>query len=253
MKIATWNVNSLRVRLEHVLEWMKENPVDMLGLQETKTVDEAFPVEAFEEAGLNVAFAGQKTYNGVAIVSPHEITDVVRDLPGEESGQKRLIAATVAGVRLINCYVPNGQSLESDKYPYKLNWLALLAKYRAEQQTAHDNLVMVGDFNIVPRPEDSWDAEKWEGDIFCSPPEREALEKAKEGLTDCWLNFDEHSAPFTWWDYRQAAFRRKMGLRIDHVYASPALAEKLEACDVDLIPRKWERPSDHAPVTAQFS
>lgn len=252
MKIATWNVNSLNVRLEHVLQWLEENPVDMIGLQETKTIDENFPIDAFSEKNLNVAFAGQKTYNGVAIVSPHAIEDVVSKLPGDDSGQQRFIAATINGVRLINCYVPNGQSLESDKYLYKLDWLTHLTNLVNSERQAHTNLAMVGDFNIVPRPEDSWDPEKWEGDIFCSPPEREALNAATETLTDSWLQFEEHAMPFTWWDYRAAAFRRKMGLRIDHIYCSDSLASRLTYCDVDVIPRKWERPSDHAPVVAEF-
>lgn len=259
MKITTWNVNSLKVRLPHVLDWLAANPVNALGIQETKSQDEHFPIEAFETAGWQVAFHGQKTYNGVALVAQSPIEDVVKNIPGLDDPQARMIAGTVEGVRVINCYCPNGASLESDKYPYKLGWFEALHGFVQDELTRHDKLVVIGDFNIAPLPEDTWDPEEWEGKILCSPPERAALKKLIDlGLTDCWTQCVQRDGPredkarFTWWDYRAAGFRRNLGLRIDHVLATKSLSETCSACAVDLEPRRLERPSDHAPVTAVF-
>lgn len=260
MKITTWNVNSLNVRLPHVLEWLEANPVDVLALQETKLANDKFPHAEIEAAGYQVVFNGQKTYNGVAILSRHPLEDVTPDIPGLDDEQKRVIAATVNGVRVINCYVPNGQALDSPKYAYKLDWLKALHAYIREQLANYEKLVVVGDYNIAPFPEDTHDPGQWEGGILCSEPERAALRALLDlGLTDTWTRF-EHGDPaaernrdrFTWWDYRAAGFGRNMGLRIDHVLASEALTECCRDCRVDVEPRRKERPSDHAPVTAAF-
>ncbi len=260
MKITTWNVNSLNVRLPHVLDWLKTNPVDVLAVQETKMDNDKFPREAIEAAGFQVAFNGQKTYNGVALISPHNLDDVAHDIPGLDDEQKRVIAATVNGVHVVNCYVPNGQALDSPKYEYKLGWLNSLNAYIKQLLAQHEKLVVVGDYNIAPNAADTHDPEQWEGKILCSELERAALNTLLElGLTDTWSRFDhgdstaeDNKERFTWWDYRAAGFRRNLGLRIDHVLASDALNQVCNDCRVDLEPRRWERPSDHAPVTAVF-
>lgn len=253
MNIATWNVNSLKVRLPQVLEWLQMQPVDVLCVQETKLQDEHFPAEAIAEAGWQVLYHGQKTYNGVALLARAGLADVQRNLPGFDDPQARVIAATVDGTRIICCYVPNGQALDSDKYVYKLQWFEQLQAFVKAELARHEKLVVCGDFNIVPRVQDSYDADKWEGDIFCSVPERAALQGLLDlGLTDCWTQFEHGEAEererFTWWDYRAAGFRRNLGLRIDLVLASKAFS--CTSCAVDLVPRRWERPSDHAPVLA---
>ncbi len=255
MKITTWNVNSLKVRLPHVLEWLQANPVDALALQETKLTDENFPREAIEEAGYSVAFNGQKTYNGVAIISPHAVDDIKCDIPNYRDEQKRVIAATVHGVRLICCYVPNGQALDSDKYSYKLGWLDALHAYVADELKRHEKLVVLGDFNIVPRPEDSHNPDKWEGNIFCSPPERERFQALLGlGLTDSWTLFGERKdkARFTWWDYRGGSFHKNLGLRIDHVLTTATLTKSCTDCNGDVRARYGQQRSDHIPVTAVF-
>lgn len=255
MKITTWNVNSLKVRLPHVLEWLEANPVDALALQETKLTNENFPVDEIEAAGYSVAFNGQKTYNGVAIISPHAVEDVQFDIPNYEDIQKRVIAATVQGVRIIGCYVPNGQALDSEKYPYKLGWLDALHAYVADELSRNKKLVVLGDFNIVPRPEDSYNPDKWEGDIFCSPPERQRLQALIDlGLTDTWPMFGERKdkARFTWWDYRGGSFHKNLGLRIDHILTTPPLTEKCTDCNGDVKARYGQQRSDHIPVTAVF-
>lgn len=260
MKITTWNVNSLNVRLPHVLDWLSTNPVDALALQETKMTNDKFPVADIEAAGFKVIYNGQKTYNGVAIISPHEMTDVRMDIPDFEDEQKRVIAATINGVHVIDCYVPNGQSVGSDKYEYKLGWLEALNAYVKAAMQKHEKLIVVGDYNIAPNTEDTHDPDQWEGNILCSPRERAALQNLiKLGLTDTWSRFDhgdssdaDNKERFTWWDYRAAGFRRNLGLRIDHLLASATLNALCTDCRVDLEPRRWERPSDHAPVTAVF-
>lgn len=253
MKIATWNVNSLRVRLPHLLDWLAANPVDALGIQESKLEDSAFPHAELAAAGWHAVTNGQKTYNGVAILARDPPTDVLRDIPGFDDPQRRVIAATVAGVRVVDVYVVNGQSVGSEKYEYKLRWLAALREYLAAELQKHPLLAVVGDYNIAPTDADVYDPVAWGGDVLCSPPEREALNGLIAlGLADCVAQKMPEGNRFTWWDYRQAAFRRNMGLRIDHVLASSALASRLSATLIDTAPRKLERPSDHAPVVAVF-
>jgi exodeoxyribonuclease III len=253
MKIATWNVNSLRVRLPHLLDWLATSPVDAVGIQETKLVDEAFPLAELAAAGYHAVHNGQKTYNGVALLSRLPITDVSRDLPGFEDEQKRVIAATIGDVRVINVYVVNGQAVGSDKYDYKLRFLEALRRYVADELSRHAELALVGDFNIAPAPEDTHDPAVWEGQILCSEPEREALRALLAlGLKDSFRLFEQPERSFSWWDYRQAAFRRNLGLRIDHVLISEPLAARCVHCQIDTAPRRLERPSDHAPVVAEF-
>ena len=253
MRIGTWNVNSLRVRLPHLLDWLATDPVDILGVQELKLQDEHFPRAELEAAGWYAVSNGQKTYNGVALLARQPIEDVARDIPGFEDEQKRVIAATIGGIRVVSVYVVNGQALGTDKYAYKLRWLTALHEYLAGEAQRHPRLAVVGDYNIVPAPEDSHDPAVWEGGIFCSEPERQGFRDLLAlGLTDCLAARPPPNTRFTWWDYRQAAFRRNLGLRIDHVLASEPLAQGLSECRVDLAPRRLERPSDHAPVVACF-
>ena len=253
MKVATWNVNSLRVRLPHLLDWLKTAQPDVVGIQELKCVEDQFPYPELEAAGYRAAVNGQKTYNGVAILSRHEISEVSRDMPGFADEQKRVIAATVNGVRIVNVYVVNGQDIGTEKYAYKLRWLAALRDYLQAERAAHPQLAVTGDFNIAPAPEDTHDPDLWEGRILCSEPERAGFRAMLElGLKDSFLLFPAPEQRFTWWDYRQAAFRRNIGLRIDHILASDELAAQCKSCTIDTAPRKLERPSDHAPVMAEF-
>ncbi|WP_420468581.1 exodeoxyribonuclease III [Panacagrimonas sp.] len=254
MRIGTWNVNSLRVRLPHLLQWLATDPVDVLGIQEIKCLDEQVPREALAEIGWQVESNGQKTYNGVAILARQPIEDVTRDIPGLDDPQKRVIAATVGGVRVVCVYVVNGQAVGSEKYEYKLRWLAALRDYLHDEAARHPRLAVVGDYNIAPAPEDTHDPAVWEGQILCSEPERARYrELLALGLSDCLARRPPSGTRFTWWDYRQAAFRRDMGLRIDHVLASAPLTERLQECRIELAPRRLERPSDHAPVVACFA
>jgi exodeoxyribonuclease III len=254
MKIATWNVNSLKVRLPHVLDWLAAVQPDALCLQETKTEDGGFPFAALEQAGYRAIHNGQKTYNGVAILTRTEAADIVRDLPDFVDPQKRIIAATVAGVRLVCAYMPNGQAVGSDKYEYKLKWLAALARWLGEELQRHPQLALLGDFNIAPEDRDVHDPVAWQGQILCSEAERDAFRKfVGLGFTDAFRLFDQPEKSFSWWDYRMMAFRRNQGLRIDHILVSPALALRCAACTIDKAPRKLERPSDHAPVVAEFA
>jgi exodeoxyribonuclease-3 len=254
MKIATWNVNSLKVRLAHLLQWLAENPVDVLCLQETKLTDDKFPLAEINAAGYQAVFTGQKTYNGVAILSKHPIGDVVRNNPRFPDEQQRIIAATVAGVRIICAYVPNGQMVDSDKYAYKLSWLAALREWLAEEMKAHEELAILGDYNIAPEDRDVHDPIEWAGQIHCSDKEREALAALVGlGLCDSFRLFEQPEKSYSWWDYRQLAFRRNRGLRIDHILVSPRLAKRCVACAIDRAPRKWEQPSDHTPVVATLA
>ncbi|MBB71229.1 MAG: exodeoxyribonuclease III [Legionellales bacterium] len=254
MKIATWNVNSLKVRLPHVLEWAQMATPDVIALQETKLTDENFPETDITDAGFHVVYAGQKTYNGVAILSRYELTDVVTDIPDLADPQRRILAATTNGVRIIDLYVPNGASLDSDKYPYKLNWLAKVTAFIQQQLQEYPELVVLGDFNIAPADDDVHDPTEWEGHVLVSPPEREALQGIMDlGLSDSFRLFEQPEKSFSWWDYRAAGFRRNRGLRIDHILVSEALKARCKACIIDKEPRKWERPSDHAPVLADFA
>ncbi|NNJ93877.1 MAG: exodeoxyribonuclease III [Halobacteria archaeon] len=254
MKIATWNVNSLKVRLPHVLDWLTVAEPDVLCLQETKLTDENFPREDIENAGYHVVFSGQKTYNGVAIISRHEPRDVETDVPGLDDPQRRILCTTVNGVRVLNLYVVNGQEVGSEKYDHKLFWLGRVTDYIGEQLKSHERFVTVGDFNIAPEDRDVYDPEAWHERILCSTPEREALQAILDlGLSDVFRQFDQEDKSYSWWDYRAAAFRRNMGLRIDLILASQALANSCTACYIDREPRRLERPSDHTPVVAEFS
>ena len=257
--LATWNVNSLKVRLTHLLDWLAAHRADIICLQETKLVDEQFPVAALDEAGYAAAFAGQKTYNGVALLTRRETmpapTDVVSALPASyEDTQKRLIAATVGPLRVICAYFPNGQSVGSDKYAYKLRWIAALAAWLRDEMTRHPKLALAGDFNIAPEDRDVHDPQAWAGQVLFSEPEKQAFRDLQAlGLVDSFRLFDQPERSYSWWDYRMLAFRRKMGLRIDHVLLSQPLAPLCTACTIDIEPRRREQPSDHAPVIATLA
>ena len=253
MKIATWNVNSLKVRLPHVLDWLAASDADVLCLQETKLTDENFPVADIEAAGYHVAFSGQKTYNGVAIISKQEATDVVTDVPGLDDPQRRILGATIDGIRILNLYVVNGQEVGSEKFAYKLEWLSKVSDYIEEDMKQHELFVTLGDFNIAPDDRDVHDPDAWKERILCSTPERNALQHILDlGLEDTFRLFDQDEKSFSWWDYRAAAFRRNMGLRIDLILASTALCKLCSSCRIDKEPRQLERPSDHTPVYAVF-
>jgi exodeoxyribonuclease-3 len=254
MKIATWNVNSLKVRLPQVLDWLAVADPDVLCLQETKLTDENFPADAIESAGYHVVYSGQKTYNGVAIISKGNIGDVVTDIPGLDDPQRRILGASIGGVRILNLYVVNGQEVGSVKFEYKLQWLRKVADYIQDQLKSHERFVTLGDFNIAPEDRDVYDPKAWHEHILCSTPERQALQGIIDlGLTDVFRHFDQEEGSFSWWDYRAAAFRRNMGLRIDLILASKALTDTCTVCTIDREPRRQERPSDHAPVLAEFS
>jgi len=254
MKIATWNVNSLRVRLPHVLDWLKTEQPDVLALQEIKLVDELFPHDALREAGYTCVVSGQPTYNGVAVLARQPMRDVVTDIPGFDDPQRRVLAVTIDDVRVVNLYVVNGEAVGSEKYAYKLAWLDALAAWLAEESARHPRLVVLGDFNIAPDDRDVFDPAKWEGKILCSEPERTALARLHElGLVDVFRQFEQEEKTFSWWDYRMNGFKRNLGLRIDLILASRSMAEQCRASYVDKTPRGWERPSDHAPVIAEFA
>jgi exodeoxyribonuclease-3 len=253
MRIATWNVNSLKVRLPHVLAWLTEHKPDVLCVQETKTEDVNFPAQAVADAGYTVLYSGQKTYNGVALLSRVAGRDVTAGIPGFEDPQKRVLAATYGDTRVICIYVPNGESVESDKYQYKLKWLAALTDWLRGELRQYPKLALLGDYNIAPEDRDVWDPAVWQGKVLFSAPERAALATLLAlGLKDSFRLFEQPERSFTWWDYRMNAFRRKQGLRIDHILLSEPLAKNCIACTVDIEPRKLERPSDHAPVFADI-
>jgi exodeoxyribonuclease-3 len=254
MRIATWNVNSLKVRLPHVTAWLATHQPDVLCLQETKSEDAKFPQEPIGQTGYQVVFSGQKTYNGVALLSRSAPTDVVAGIPGFADEQKRVLAATYGDVRVICVYIPNGESVESDKYQYKLRWLAALTEWLRSELQKYPRLALLGDYNIAPEDRDVWDVKEWQGKVLFSAPEHAAFKGLIDlGLTDGFRMFEQPERAFTWWDYRMNAFRRKMGLRIDHILLSSALAQACTACTVDTEPRKLERPSDHAPVFADLA
>lgn len=255
MKIASWNVNSLNVRLPHLERWLGEFVPDVVGLQETKLEDVRFPAEVLDGLGYSNVFHGQKTYNGVAILARgREISDVQMGIPGFEDDQKRVIAATVDGVRIVNLYVVNGQAVGSDKYAYKLRWLEAVHGWIASELQAHPEMVVMGDFNIAPDDRDVHDPEVWnENHILTSTPERSALQGLLDlGLHDAFRLHTEEGGIFSWWDYRQAAFRRGLGLRIDLTLVSEALKDRAVASGIDRETRTWERPSDHAPAWVQI-
>lgn len=254
MKIATWNVNSLKVRLAQVFDWLAEMQPEVLALQETKTPDESFPLAEFQAAGYQASYSGQKTYNGVAILSKSAQSDAVTDIPSLDDPQRRILAVSVGELRIVNLYVVNGQEVGSEKFDYKLHWLEQVRNYLHSELASHPYLVVLGDFNIAPEDRDVHDPDLWREKILCSTREREALRKLlAEGLVDVFRNFDQPEKSFSWWDYRAAAFRRNRGLRIDLILASRALAEQCTASAIDTAPRGHERPSDHTPVYAEFS
>ena len=253
-KLASWNVNSLKVRLEQVLAWLDSSEVDILALQEIKMTDDQFPVEAFTSRGFHVVFSGQKTYNGVAIISRQPISDVVTDIPNLNDPQRRILAATIGDVRLINLYVPNGAAVGSDKYDYKLTWLPHVTEFIQQQLIQYPRMAVVGDFNIAPEDKDVHDPKEWEGCILVSPLERQALNKLLAlGLHDSFRNFPQEEQQFSWWDYRAAGFRRNRGLRIDLILLSDALNADCKSSAIDKEPRRDERPSDHAPVWVEIA
>ncbi len=253
LSVATWNVNSLRVRLPQLERWLHANDYDIVALQETKMVDAEFPRAGIEALGYRVAFNGQKTYNGVALLARSAIEQIVIDLPFFADPQRRLLAATVAGIRVINAYVPNGQSVGSDKFAYKLAWLQAFEEFLRDEMTAHPLVLVMGDFNIAPEDRDVHDPQAWAGSVHVSPAERAALGRlAALGLTDVFRRFEQPAQSYSWWDYRQGAYRRNNGLRIDLMLASANLTARCGYCRIDREPRAWERPSDHAPCAAGF-
>ncbi|HSN00876.1 MAG TPA: exodeoxyribonuclease III [Rudaea sp.] len=254
MKIATWNVNSLKVRLPHLREWLAASAPDIVALQETKTEDANFPVAEITALGYRCAFAGQKTYNGVAILAREAPRDVITDIPGLDDPQRRILAGTVDGVRVVNLYVVNGQEVGSEKFAYKLDWLAKVRAFLAEEIRRYPNLVVLGDFNIAPDDRDVHDPSAWREQILCSTPERKALQSIFDlGFSDSFRLFEQEGGSFSWWDYRQAAFRRNLGLRIDLILASESLRARCRASVIDRTPRTWERPSDHAPAILELA
>jgi len=254
MRLATWNVNSLKVRLPHVLAWLAEKQPDVLCVQETKTEDANFPAQAITDAGYQALYSGQKTYNGVALLSRAAGTDVVSGIPGLDDPQKRVLAATYGDTRVVCVYVPNGESVESDKYQYKLRWLAALTEWLRAELQKYPRLALLGDYNIAPEDRDVWDPKEWQGKVLFSAPEHAALDALLAlRLKDSFRLFEQPERSFTWWDYRMNAFRRKLGLRIDHILLSEPLAAKCASCTIDIEPRKLERPSDHAPVFADIT
>jgi exodeoxyribonuclease-3 len=253
VKIATWNVNSMNVRHAQVIEWLQSHEPDVLVLQEIKQLTEKFPADALDEIGYQSIASGQKTYNGVAVISKVPPGDPVTDIPNFEDPQRRVLATSIDGLRVVNLYVPNGSEVGSEKYAYKLNWLAALRDFLEQELKQHEHLVVLGDFNIAPADADVYDPEKWGDAILCSPLERAALGKLIDlGLTDVFRKFEQPEGTFSWWDYRAAGFRRNAGLRIDLILTSASMTARCTASYVDKEPRAWERPSDHAPVVAEF-
>ena len=258
MKLTTWNVNSLTARLQHVLDWTAANPVDVLCLQELKLTDDKFPLEAVRAAGYpHCAVFGQKTYNGVAIMSRHPLRDIVKNIAGFEDEHSRLIAATVDGdagaVRLVNGYFVNGQAPGTDKFEYKMSWLRGLRDYLREELAAHPRLVLAGDFNIAPEDRDSWDPEGLRETIHHTTEERDHFRQLLAlGLADSFRLFEQPERSYSWWDYRMLGYQKNRGLRIDHILVSEALKPQVKGCSIDRAPRKWDKPSDHAPVTLEL-
>jgi len=254
MKIASWNVNSLKVRLPQVLDWLAKHQPDALCLQELKLEDARFPQAELQAAGYSAAFSGQKTYNGVAILSRAQPANVLCGIAGFDDPQRRVISASVGGLRLACAYVPNGQSVDSDKYRYKLDWLAAFSIWLKGELASNPRLAVLGDYNIAPDDRDVYDPKAWEGQVLVSASEREAFRRLIElGFKDSFRLFEQPEKSYTWWDYRMNGFKRNLGLRIDHILLSPGLAANCTACSIDLEPRRNERPSDHAPVVAEIA
>jgi exodeoxyribonuclease-3 len=257
LSVATWNVNSLKVRLPHLADWLARHAPDVVALQETKTEDDAFPYDELAALGYASTASGQKTYNGVAVLTRVPLAaaaaDVVTAIPAYEDVQKRVLAVTVGDVRIVDVYIPNGQEVDSDKYRYKLAWLAALTAWLREEIARHPKLVLLGDYNIAPEDRDVHDPKEWAGKVLCSEPEREAYRGLVGlGLADAFRLFEQPERSWSWWDYRMLAFQKKRGLRIDHILVTSALAKACTACTIDVEPRRAERPSDHAPVIARF-
>lgn len=254
MRIATWNVNSINIRLEQLIDWLKKTGIEVVCLQETKCTDDNFPLAAIEEAGYRAEFFGEKSYNGVAILSKYPITCVQKNFPDDPpDAPRRLLAATVNGVRIVNTYVPNGTELWSDKFAFKLDWLQRLRRFFDENYSPQEDVLLCGDFNVAPDNEDVWSVEQWEGKLHFSKPERAAIHYVKQwGFVDLFRKIHGNKQEFSWWNYREGAWQRNHGLRIDHLWTSPPLAEKCTDCYIDKSLRGLERPSDHAPVVAKF-
>ncbi|HEY4083131.1 MAG TPA: exodeoxyribonuclease III [Burkholderiaceae bacterium] len=254
MKLATWNVNSLGVRLPQVLDWLAANPVDALVLQETKLTDDKFPTLEIGAAGYQTQWFGQKTYNGVALLTREPASDIVKNIVGFADEQARVIAGTVNGVRVIGGYFPNGQAPDSDKFVYKMGWLNGLRAWMADELKRHEKVVLMGDFNIAPEDRDIYDPVAWAGQIHATPEERAHFQGLLElGMVDAFRLFEQPPKSWSWWDYRNLAFRKNQGLRIDHILVSNALKEKVTECVIDKLPRKNERPSDHTPVVVTLA
>ncbi|MBP9663121.1 MAG: exodeoxyribonuclease III [Pyrinomonadaceae bacterium] len=254
MKVATWNVNSINVRMPQLVDWLAAAAPDVLCVQETKTVDDGFPALELKAAGYDAVFTGEKAYNGVAILSKLPISEVQMNFPDDTpEAQKRMISAKVGGIRIVNTYVPNGSELGSEKFRFKLDWLMRLRKYMDAACDESTDVLWCGDFNVAPEAIDLWDASRYEGHLHFSKPERAAIHYVKQwGLTDLFREENGDAQEFSWWDYRAGSWQRNQGLRIDHLWASASLADKCTACHVDKAPRALELPSDHAPVVAEF-
>jgi len=254
LKLATWNVNSLAVRLPQLLDWLGAQQPDVLVLQETKLTDDKFPQAEITAAGWHSAWFGQRTYNGVALLARSEPVDLVKNIPGLDDPQARVIAATVDGLRVIDAYFPNGQAPGTDKFAYKMAWLDALRAWVAEELQRHPRLLLMGDFNIAPEDRDVYDPVAWAGQIHCTDEERAHFRAlCGLGLVDAFRLFEQPPKSWSWWDYRNLAFRKNQGLRIDHILVSEALRPQVAACIIDKLPRKNERPSDHAPVLVELT
>lgn len=254
MKLATWNVNSLNVRLPHVIDWLNTHQPDVLCLQETKQEDSKFPYAVLSDLGYHAVHIGQKTYNGVAIISRHPILNVQHNIPNFDDEQQRIIAADINDIRIVCAYIPNGQALDSDKFQYKLRWLNALSKWLAQELAQHAKLALLGDYNIAPEDQDCHDPAAWDGQILVSPQERAAFNQLLDlGLTDTFRLFEQPEKSFSWWDYRMMGFRRNLGMRIDHILVSDSLKSLCAAAYIDKAPRKLERPSDHTPVVLELN
>jgi exodeoxyribonuclease III len=255
MKIATWNVNSIKSRIDHVLSWCTANQPDVLCLQETKIVDEKFPSAKLRAIGYShIEAVGERAYNGVAMISRHPLTDIQTKLPGDKSDtQSRFISATIDGVRLVNVYGPHGTSLGTPKYQFKLDWIARLRKYFDKKFSVEDNVILCGDLNVAPHELDVWSVPEWRNKLHFTKPERDAIQNLKKwGFVDLYRQINGDEKEFSWWSNFRNDFEKDRGLRIDHIWASPQLAERCTDCWIDKEPRGWEHPSDHAPVVAEF-
>ena len=254
MKLATWNINSLAVRLPQVLDWLQVHEPDVLVLQETKLTDDKFPHAELQRAGWQAQCFGQRTYNGVALLSRQPADEPVHNIPGFDDAQARVISASVKGLRVVGAYFPNGQEPGSDKFAYKMAWLEALESWLRGQLARHSNLVLMGDFNIAPEDRDVYDPEAWRGKIHCTDEERAHFRNLVGlGLVDSFRLFEQAPKSWSWWDYRNLAFRRNQGLRIDHILVSESLKSSVLSCSIDKTPRRNERPSDHAPVLAELA